>query len=255
MQVGAHIKALAVLCKRKVVAVEQGDQLVEVWVKQLLEESGNILESCIKSPSSRGTAQEGAEDAFRTPVSQTREMQGDKQTENRWNKDRGQVKGQVVSATQLETVVFTVGALALVCPRVKDARVVTLVQTLITTAKRVIGRTRGGEAQRLLIREKVTPEVYVHLWVALGKLCLADDSLAKRCIPLFVQVSYPRQQFSHPGCMGVNKTWLILWSLLDYPSRSSAVSQAYVCLSAFFFKAFHDAQLLFDEKNSTGRMW
>ncbi|OAE23585.1 hypothetical protein AXG93_4316s1160 [Marchantia polymorpha subsp. ruderalis] len=186
-EVGAHIKALAVLCKRKVVAVEQGDQLVEVWVKQLLEESGNILESCIKSPSSRGTAQEGAEDAFRTPVSQTREMQGDKQTENRWNKDRGQVKGQVVSATQLETVVFTVGALALVCPRVKDARVVTLVQTLITTAKRVIGRTRGGEAQRLLIREKVTPEVYVHLWVALGKLCLADDSLAKRCIPLFVQ--------------------------------------------------------------------
>ncbi|KAG6549944.1 hypothetical protein Mapa_008455 [Marchantia paleacea] len=185
-EVGAHIKALAVLCKRKVVAVEQGDQLVEVWVKQLLEESGNILESCI-IPTSRGTPEEGAEDAFWTPESQTQELQRDKQAENRWNKDRRQVKGRVGSATQLETVVFTVGALALVCPRVKDARVVTLVQTLITTAKRVIGRTRGGEAQRLLIREKVTPEVYVHLWVALGKLCLADDSLAKRCIPLFVQ--------------------------------------------------------------------
>jgi hypothetical protein len=27
-----------------------------------------------------------------------------------------------------------------------------------------------------------------HAWVCLGKLCLADEQLAKKCTPLFVQV-------------------------------------------------------------------
>ncbi len=26
-----------------------------------------------------------------------------------------------------------------------------------------------------------------HAWVALGKLCLTDEALAKKCVPLFVQ--------------------------------------------------------------------
>ena len=29
--------------------------------------------------------------------------------------------------------------------------------------------------------------VQAHAWVALGKLCLTDEALAKKCVPLFVQ--------------------------------------------------------------------
>jgi hypothetical protein len=28
-----------------------------------------------------------------------------------------------------------------------------------------------------------------HAWIALGKVCLVDENLAKKCVPLFVQVS------------------------------------------------------------------
>jgi hypothetical protein len=30
--------------------------------------------------------------------------------------------------------------------------------------------------------------VQAHAWIALGKVCLVDESLAKKCVPLFVQV-------------------------------------------------------------------
>ena len=30
-----------------------------------------------------------------------------------------------------------------------------------------------------------------HAWVCLGKLCLADEALAKKCVPLFAQVRAP----------------------------------------------------------------
>ncbi|KAL2628612.1 hypothetical protein R1flu_013298 [Riccia fluitans] len=180
-EVGAHIKALAVLCKRKAAAPGQGDQLVEEWVKQLVKESGDILQGCITPPAPANMEQEQG-DVFRTPTTQAHR---DKQDGTFL--DHREVGSRVELSSKVVTVIFTIGALALVCPQVKDDRVVTLLQTLITTAKRLIGRSRGCEAQRLLIKEVVTPEVYVHLWVALGKLCLADDALAKRCIPLFVQ--------------------------------------------------------------------
>jgi hypothetical protein len=30
-----------------------------------------------------------------------------------------------------------------------------------------------------------------HAWIALGKVCRVDEALAKKCVPLFVQVGGP----------------------------------------------------------------
>lgn len=40
---------------------------------------------------------------------------------------------------------------------------------------------------------KLPGAVQAHTWVALGKMCLADKALAKKCLPLFVQVSVQPQ--------------------------------------------------------------
>ncbi len=36
-------------------------------------------------------------------------------------------------------------------------------------------------------RLQLPPYLQAHSWVALGKLCLTDEALAKKCVPLFVQ--------------------------------------------------------------------
>jgi hypothetical protein len=46
----------------------------------------------------------------------------------------------------------------------------------------------GGGGGRL-----VPSCVQAHAWIALGKVCLVDESLAKKCVPLFVQVSTLQQ--------------------------------------------------------------
>lgn len=35
----------------------------------------------------------------------------------------------------------------------------------------------------------VPTSVQAHAWICLGKLCLTDEPLAKKCVPLFVMVS------------------------------------------------------------------
>jgi condensin-2 complex subunit D3 len=47
------------------------------------------------------------------------------------------------------------------------------------------GATQQGGGGRL-----VPACVQAHAWIALGKVCLMDESLAKKCVPLFVQVSH-----------------------------------------------------------------
>jgi condensin-2 complex subunit D3 len=44
------------------------------------------------------------------------------------------------------------------------------------------GATQGGGGRL------VPACVQAHAWIALGKVCLVDENLAKKCVPLFVQV-------------------------------------------------------------------
>jgi hypothetical protein len=37
---------------------------------------------------------------------------------------------------------------------------------------------------------EVPPAVRAHAWITLGKLCLVDEALAKRCLPFFIQVGW-----------------------------------------------------------------
>lgn len=39
----------------------------------------------------------------------------------------------------------------------------------------------------MTIKSLIVLHVQAHAWVALGKLCLTDEPLAKKCVPLFVQ--------------------------------------------------------------------
>jgi condensin-2 complex subunit D3 len=48
---------------------------------------------------------------------------------------------------------------------------------------------QGGGGGRL-----VPACVQAHAWIALGKVCLVDEGLAKKCVPLFVQVSHRNRQ-------------------------------------------------------------
>ncbi|CAM6126204.1 unnamed protein product [Calypogeia fissa] len=186
-EVGAHIKALATLCKRKALTAAEGDQLVIHWAQELLGQAENILRASL-SPSFPVPT---AADVFQTPTPSDGNRSAGRLTRSRSKHSR---RGENETSSkqnetlpQIVTVIFTVGALALTCPQVKAGHVVTLLQTLLTRASGLLGHRRGRGTDRIFLKEKVTPEVNVHVRVALGKLCLADDMLARRCIPLFAQ--------------------------------------------------------------------
>eukprot|EP00775_Hariotina_reticulata_P011091 gene11092-11246_t len=45
----------------------------------------------------------------------------------------------------------------------------------------------AGDGERSVANQPVATCVQAHAWIALGKLCLVDEALAKKCVPLFVQ--------------------------------------------------------------------
>jgi hypothetical protein len=63
----------------------------------------------------------------------------------------------------------------------------------------------GGAGEDSSGRRVVPMGLQAHTWVAFGKLCLVDEGLAKKCVPLFVQVrdcknsSSSGEQLQGPG--------------------------------------------------------
>jgi condensin-2 complex subunit D3 len=173
-EVGAHVKALITLCKRQAATSEEGTHIIAVWVDQLLAKSEEILDEYISQFSNADK-----NDSFKTP-------QPTSKTRSR-TKKKGKSKSSDFSSLSIQvvTAIFTVGALVLVCPTAKLGRLVTLLQAMVTSK----GSSAGGEkhGRISLLPKQVAPAVYTQAWVTLGKICLADDKLAKSCIPLFVQ--------------------------------------------------------------------
>eukprot|EP01018_Ginkgo_biloba_P014838 Gb_33189 [translate_table: standard] len=170
-EVGAHVKALITLCKRKAATSEEGNRLIIVWVDQLLSKAEEILDEYISKFSNADK-----NDSFQTPqpTSRTRSR-----TKRKGKSDLSSLSIQVVTA------IFTIGALVLVCPAAKLGRLVTLLQAMVTSKN---SNSEGKKhASGSLLPKQVEPAVYTQSWVTLGKICLADDKLAKSCIPLFVQ--------------------------------------------------------------------
>ena len=80
---------------------------------------------------------------------------------------------------QASVALFTAGEVALLKEVSATSGLVVRVQAL--TALRNPGAAAGVE-------EAGADVVPGQAWVCLGKLCLSDEALAKRCLPLFVQV-------------------------------------------------------------------
>eukprot|EP00884_Botryococcus_braunii_P006340 jgi/Botrbrau1/15707/Bobra.4_1s0080.1 len=79
---------------------------------------------------------------------------------------------------RIATILFTIGEVVLLRGATASQRLTTLVQAL--TAGNMAAHVPGGG-------HAVPMHVQGHAWVTLGKLCLIDETLAKKCVPILVQ--------------------------------------------------------------------
>ncbi|CAN6356421.1 unnamed protein product [Urochloa humidicola] len=165
-EVDAHVKSLKTLCKRKAKTAKEGDALILKWAQQLVCSAVDILDQYIKemSESARGHS-------FVTPLS---------------NKRKGK-KETFASKSTSEAViaVFTVGSLILACPTANVKDVTPLLHTIITSGNSEL-RPKNLVGGTISFKE-LAPSLYIQSWDTLAKICLVDDKVAKRYIPIFVQ--------------------------------------------------------------------
>ncbi|CAI9118828.1 OLC1v1020453C1 [Oldenlandia corymbosa var. corymbosa] len=167
-EVNAHVKALRTLCKRKALNPDEAETLVAKWVHQLLSKALQMIDSYISKESEKNK-----DNTFRTPHCSGRRG-------TRAQVSRSRLLSQAVTA------VYTIGSLVLVCPSADLKAVVPVLHTIITSGNDV---TKSKISLGATISIKQTaPPLYINAWLTMGKVCLADGKLAKRYIPIFVQV-------------------------------------------------------------------
>ena len=166
-QVDAHVKSLKNLCKRKAKTTKEGDALILKWAQQLIRSAVDILDQYI-----RETSESARGHSFVTPLS---------------SKSRGKKQTSASKSTSEAVIaVFTVGSLILACPTANVKEITPLLHTIITSGnseprpKDLVGGT--------ISFKELVPSLYIQSWVTLAKICLVDDKVAKRYIPIFVQV-------------------------------------------------------------------
>ncbi|KAK8949601.1 hypothetical protein KSP39_PZI006330 [Platanthera zijinensis] len=198
-EVDAHVKALRTLCKQKAASPKEGDVLIGKWVHQLLSGALNILESYISELS--GSLKT---DSFLTPPS-----------------GRRKGKDEVTSSkllSQAITAVFTIGSVVLIFPSADLHGILPLLHTMITSAK------PGTEITKLVglsvSLKEMSPSLYIQSWVTMGKICLVDDKLAKRYIPLFVQ------ELEKSDSAALRNNILVL--MVDFCVRYTALVDCYI---------------------------
>lgn len=169
-QVNAHVKALRTLCKRQALSPEEGDDTVLKWVNQLLSKALRIIETYIAEASEMGKA-----NSFTTPARKS---------------GRKGKKKKITSKSSLQaiTAVYTVGSLVIVCPSAELKGIIPVLHTIITSGS---SETKSKKSPIPTVSIKSSsPSLYTQSWLTMGKICLADGNLAKRYIPLFVQVYF-----------------------------------------------------------------
>lgn len=167
IQVDAHVKSLKTLCKRKAKTAKEGEALIMKWVQQLINKAVDSLDDYIK-----GTPQDSRGCIYNTPLT-------------------GKLKGRKEASTskamsQAVTAVFTVGSVILACPDASVQGIISLLHTVITSGNSETRPTMlaGGAVSF----KELAPSLYIQSWDTMAKVCLVDGKLAKRYIPLFVQV-------------------------------------------------------------------
>ncbi|XP_047976325.1 condensin-2 complex subunit D3 [Salvia hispanica] len=166
-EVDAHIKALKTLCRRKALNQEEADTLVMRWVDQLKHKASLVLESYMSQISNPNKAS-----SFLTPPPTSVRRKRTKTAESK-------------SLAQAIVAIYTIGSLVIVCPSASLKDLVPTVHTIITSGS---SDPKSSKLPTPAVSVKqLAPSLYVHAWLAMGKICLADGKLAKRYIPLFVQ--------------------------------------------------------------------
>ncbi|KAM3279484.1 hypothetical protein ACQJBY_046701 [Aegilops geniculata] len=165
-EVDAHVKSLKTLCKRKAKTAKEAEALIMKWVQQLINKAVDNLERYIK-----GSSQDSRGCSYNTPLT-------------------GKLKGRKEASTSKEMseaviAVFTVGSVILACPDASVQGIIPLLHTVITSGNPEPRPTMlaGGAVSF----NEVAPSLYIQSWDTMAKICLVDDKLAKRYIPLFVQ--------------------------------------------------------------------
>ncbi|KAF9606162.1 hypothetical protein IFM89_023255 [Coptis chinensis] len=199
-EVNAHVKALRTLCKRKALTPEEGDTLVLKWVNQLLSKALRIIETYITEASDTSKAS-----SFLTPPSSL----------GRKEKKRSATSKALL---RVVTAVYTVGSLAIVSPSVELKGITPLLHTIITSGSSETKQKKLPGPPVTI--EKLAPSVYSQAWLTMGKICLADEDVAKRYIPLFVQ------ELEKNDCAALRNNIIVM--MADFCVRYTALVDCYI---------------------------
>ncbi|XP_068662249.1 condensin-2 complex subunit CAP-D3 [Aristolochia californica] len=198
-EVGAHVKTLRTLCKRKAAISEKGDNLVVKCVDRLLSKALEILNHYVSEIAESG------QNSFKTPPPCGGE------------KEKIKAKGSR-SLSRAVTAVFTIGSLVLVCPSADLKGIIPVLHTIITSE---CSQPTPKEIARLAVSVKqVAHSLYVQSWLTMGKICLADGKLAKRYIPLFVQ------ELEKSECAALRNNIVVV--MTDFCVRYTALIDCYI---------------------------
>lgn len=161
----AMIQALAEICRAKATSEKEAERTIGAWAKRLLAicdkkivnfvlQSTNLQMDLGDSPSSSPATPDVHDTSAPSP-------------------------------DQLISYLFTLGEVSQICPKAVPKRLVTVVQALVaptlpSNAKKADTSTTGAN-------KSIPPSVRGYAFVALGKLCLEDEALAKKCIAAFAK--------------------------------------------------------------------
>lgn len=87
---------------------------------------------------------------------------------------------------QAIVAIYTIGSLVIICPSASLKDLVPTIHTIITSGSSDPKSSNLPNPAASV--KQFAPSLYLHSWLAMGKICLAEEKLAKRYIPLFVQV-------------------------------------------------------------------
>lgn len=166
------MKALRTLCKRKALTTEEADGLVKKWVNQLLSKASRVLDLFMLKDS------EGYKDiGFLTPPTS-----GIKKGKKAVAETMSRLLSQAIIAT------YTIGSLVIICPSADLKAIIPVLHTIITSGSSDLKLNKLPCPVGSI--KQTAPSLYIQAWLTMGKICLADGKLAKRYIPLFVQVDF-----------------------------------------------------------------
>lgn len=145
---------------------EEADFLVMRWVNQLQHKSTEVLDLYMSKISKTDK-----ESTLLTPPQTSQ---------------KGSSSADSKLLARAIVAMYTIGSLVIICPSASLKDLVPTIHTIITSG------SSDPKSSKLpnpgISVKQFAPSVYLHSWLAMGKICLADGKLAKRYIPLFVQV-------------------------------------------------------------------